>query len=303
MAPATVSSSISTRPYGLDSIDQMPASLLNLLKKHSQIDKSIEGIFVIPAGSIISRLRRGPPPLQALVFTRDGVLHVEEPSARRKEGRVQWIPAASIITIKLNLILLYESLEIWFIDLGANSKLEVEYNTVGHPILSPMLRGLIRKTWRLNKPEFADAPLDRSFDDLENISYSFYNGLRIEALQAEEKVLGYVYQLEIRVPWLKVFHRSLSPQTVIAVTNQQIILLQQDLKLKTHHEWIITFCPLYRVVEVKNEAFKQWQKITFHLLPFDQPHIEVIVGTKNAQKWSKIWDKLTIKKDKAASQV
>jgi hypothetical protein len=297
MTQAPVRSSTSSHPYAVKSIDQLPPSLMNLIKKQFLVDQSIEGIFVIPDQPVFPGWRGSAVPLQALIFTRDGVLHVTEPSSRRGEDNVQWVPAEGIISIKLSIILLYGLLEIWFFDLGKLSKLEVEFNTVGYPILGPMLRGLVRKTWKFNRRDMTELPRDKTFDKLEAISFSFYNGLRIEALQAEEKLLGHIFQREIKVPWLRFFRRSIAPQTAIAVTDKQIILLQQDLKFTKHHEeWIFTFCPLYRVVEVKEEPFNQWQKISFQLLPFTQPKIEVLLENKNIKEWRGIWDKLSINK-------
>lgn len=241
-------------------------------------------------------------PLQTLIFMRDGVLHVTEPTSRGKEGSVQWVPAEGIISIKLSIILLYGLLEIWFFDLGKLSKLEVEFNTVGYPILGPMFRGLLRNTWKFNRLDMTELPRDKTFDEFEKISFSFYNGLKIEALQEDEKLLGHVFQREIKVPWLGIFHRSIAPQTAIAVTDKQIILLQQDLKFTKHHEeWIFTFCPSYRVADVKEVAFNQWQKISIQLLPFGQPEIKIILEPKNAKKWRDIWDQLNIRKEGAPS--
>ena len=201
---------------------------------------------------------------------------------------------------QLSIILLYGLLEIWFFDLGKLLKLEVEFNTVGYPILGPMFRGMVCKTWKINR-DMSELPEDKTFDDMEAISFSFYNGLRIEALQDDEKLLGHVFQREIKVPWLRIFHRSIAPQTAIAVTDKQLILLQQDLRFTKHHEeWIFTFCPLYRVVDIKEVAFNQWQKISIQLLPFGQPEIEVILEPKNVKEWRQIWGQLNIRKDKAA---
>jgi hypothetical protein len=114
---------------------------------------------------------------------------------------------------------------------------------------------------------------------LGSISFSFYNGLDNESIQLDERVLGYIYQPEIREPWLKIFYKKLFPQTVVALTDQQLILLQQDLKLHEHHEWIFTFIPLYRIASIKQAEYKKWQKVSVHLLSGSQQQdIEVILA-------------------------
>ena len=85
--------------------------------------------------------------------------------------------------------------------------------------------------------------------------------------------------------WLKVFRRKVFPQTVIARTDQQIILLQEDLKYKTHHEWIFTFIPLYRISRFDREELPDWTKITIHLLPeCTGQKIELLLNSRNARK-------------------
>ena len=229
-------------------------------------------------------------PPQALVFTRQGVLYISEPEKKDRVGTALWISSDDIFKIKLSLILLYGKLEIWGNQDAQVSKLEIEYNTVAHHLLAPILRQLIRKTWQKNSRNTANHPQDASFGMFEYISYSFYNGLTIEAIQPDEKVLGYVYQPEIRKPLLKVFYRKVFPQFVLALTDRQLILLQQDLKFKTHHEWIFTFIPLYRVQPLDLEAFEEWMKLTIHLLPESiQQKLEILLDAQNAEKWNHTW--------------
>jgi len=295
MPPATARSSISSRPYELKSIDQLPTGLLNSIKRHSLANQSIEGIFVIPAQSIHSAHMGNQTPLQALVFTDKGMFHVTETSLSRELEGVLWVSAEGIISIKISLILLYGKLEIWFFDLGQNSKVEIEFNTVGYPILSPMLHGLIRKTWEYNHVKFPDSLIYESIDDLYYKSFGFFNGLRLEGLEAEEKIVGYVFQPEIKVPRFKVFHHSIAPQTAIVVTNHQVIMLQQDLQFKKHHEeWIFTFCPLYRIQKVNMEDFGLWKKLSFRLTSLNQQDITVILEPPNAQRWRETWEKLNV---------
>ena len=106
-----------------------------------------------------------------------------------------------------------------------------------------------------------------------------------EAIQSGETILGYLHQPELRMPWMKVFHRKVYPQTVIARTNQQIILLQEDLKYKTHHEWIFTFIPIYRIARIDREELPDWMKITIHLAPESmEEKIEILLDFHNARK-------------------
>jgi len=190
--------------------------------------------------------------------------------------------------IKLSLILLYGKLEISGVQNEQIIKIEVEYNAVVQESLAPFIRGLIKKTWEKNPANFPHPTGDAAFSSLGSICFSFYNGLNDEALQPDERVLGYVYQPEIRDSRLKI--KKLFPQTVLTLTDQQLILLQQDLKFKKHYEWIFTFMPLCRITSIKLAEFMNWQKVSIHLLSgTQQQDIEVILEPAAAQKWRSIW--------------
>ena len=140
--------------------------------------------------------------------------------------------AEDILMTKLSLILLYGKLEIWGVQGERAIKIGAEYNTVAHRLLAPCLQNLIRSTWEGNPPAEASPLQNETFDELGEISYSFYNGLVSEAIQPGEVILGYIHQPELRNRSMKIFYRKIFGQTVIARTNQQIILLQEDLKFE-----------------------------------------------------------------------
>jgi len=253
-------------------------------------NQNIEGIFVVPPATYSSGYRPHLNPLQALIFTQQGVLHLAASAKRGQPGEGVWVAVDGILMIKLTLILLYGKLEIFDTQDRQVAKIEMEYNTVAHDLLVPVLRGLIKKTWQKNSVKFALIPEDSTFSSFKYISFSFYNGLNIEAIQPGERVLGYVYQQETREPWLKIFHKKLFPQIVLALTDQQLILLQQDLKFQPHHEWIFTFIPLYRIASIKQVPYETWQRVSIQLItePNQKP-IDLILEPEHAEKWQAIW--------------
>lgn len=235
--------------------------------------------------------RRPPPAIQqALIFTREGVLNLAEPFREGRSGKAEWIAAEEILKIRLTLILLYGRLEIWGAHAGQPLKTELEYNTVAHHLLAPALRGLIRKTWQQNAAAKSRPARETTLNGFESVSYSFYNGLRLEALQPEERLLGLIYQPEIRAPRLRFFHRKVAPRTALAITDQQLILLQEDLAYRTHHEWIFTFCPRHRVSYLKQTPMESWQRVSFHLRP-ESVHqsVDITLESEKAQHLVSLW--------------
>ena len=283
--------SLSVRPYFLRDVDQLPEALLDLAKSHLPAGQAIEGILVVPPETHKRGLGWRLNPLQALIFTQQGVLHLAAPSKKGRPEEAVWIAAEDIFKFKFSLILLYEKLEIFGAQNGQIIKIELEYHAVAHDLLTPLLRGLIRKTWQKNPDSLAQRPEDATFSKFVSTSYSFYNGLKNEAIQADELILGYVYQPEIHQPFLRNFYRRLFPQTAMALTGQQLILLQQDLANLSHHEWIFTFIPLYRIASIQPAGYKEWQKLSIHLLSGSQQQdIDVTLEPVNARKWNSIWN-------------
>lgn len=272
------------------SIEQLPESFLDLVKTFFPNNQVVDGIFVIPPQTYSRGFRPHLNPLQALIFTHLGILHIAASYKRGQPGVGIWISSDDIMMIRLSLILLYGKLEIFAVPNGQAKKIEVEYNTVAHDLLAPLLRRLIKKTWQNNPGKFKRAVEEAAFSDFVNISFSFYNGLNNEAIQAGERVLGYVYQPELCEPWLRIFHRKIFPQIVITLTDQQLILLQQDLKFHTHHEWIFTFIPLYRVATIEQIQDKSWQKVSIKLFAeSEEQTIDLLFEPEIAGKWHKIW--------------
>lgn len=234
---------------------------------------------------------RQPPAIQqALIFARDGILNLAEPFRKGQPGKTEWIAAVDILKIRLTLVLLYGKLEIWGAHAGQALKTELEYNAVAHHLLAPALRWLIRKTWQQNAAMNNPPAREMTLDGFESVSYSFYNGLRLEALQPEERLLGLIYQPEIQEPRLRFFHRKVAPRTALAITDQQLILLQEDLAYRAHHEWIFTFCPRYRVSRLAQTLGEARQKVTFHLHPESaRQSVEVVLEPEKAQHLVSLW--------------
>ena len=294
MEPIQGSRRFLSRPYLLNDINQLPGSLLVLAEKYLPDNQPVKGIFVIPPDSIPRGSRRRFLSLEALIFTHQGILHLAEPDRTGRGGSGIWLAGEDILMTKLSLILLYGKLEIWGARQEQAIKIEAEYNTVAHRLLTPFLRNLIRSTWGNNPPGEASPLQNETFDELSRISYSFYNGLVNEAIQPDEMVLGYIHQPELRKHWMKIFYRKVFPQTVITRTDQQIILLQEDLKFRTHHEWIFTFIPLYRISRIDREEFQDWMKITIQLLPeCSREKIELLLDFQSARKLDGIYQGIT----------
>jgi hypothetical protein len=280
-------------PYLIQSIDLLPAGFCTIAKSYPGTSDAHATIWVVPEQDICRSRGRTRVPSQALIFTQSGVLHIEAPESKGQDTQVRWISVQHMVMLKLSLILLYGKLEIWGLEKGTATKIEVEYNTVSHHLIEPALKRLVQNTWNGNPPAETDFQPDLSFGSFVHTSFSFYNGLCNHALQAGESVLNYVFQPEIRRPVLKIFRKKVAPQSVMVLTTQQLILLQEDLRQSTHHEWIFTFVPLHRVCGLEEQTYKTWQKWVVRLLPAaGAPEIELILDPDNGPGLSAVQNRL-----------
>lgn len=279
-------------PYIVTTIDLLPELIANYVKQNLPDHEEITGIFIVPADFYGQGFRWRLNPYQVLIFTNNGIFHISQAEKQKANGT--WIYFKDILKIKLSLILLYGKLEIWAVQNDKVTKIEMEYNTVGHQSLSPHLKNAIKGTWAQNPPSRRSWVEDKTFPKFINTSYSFHNGLKIEALQPGEIILGYIFQPEIKLTLMKYFHQTISPKTLLTLTNHQLILLQEDLRLRVHHEWIFTFIPRARVSSITLEAKRDFKKMSIHLQPdFANLQIDLILDQKNASKWFDCWENMS----------
>jgi hypothetical protein len=280
-----------SHPYKINSLEQLPANLFDLIRQQGLEVQACTDIFVIPQSSIVQQSRVHKVPHQALIFTPEGVVYVSEALSANMKSKVTWIAARDIFKIKLSLILLYGKLEIWGAGKEEPELICAEYNAVAHELLAPMLQQLLRLTWR-NNPVENSVPLATAGDaDLEPLSYSFSNGFKIRALQADEKMRAVVSQPEIIERHLKIFKHKICPNAALAITQQQIVLLEESQTTNGKYAWIFTFCPVYRLSSTEQVDDQEYHKIKIHLSAADSEAVEVIMDDPHARKWQEIWDK------------
>ncbi len=280
----------SNRPHFLDALDQLPESLRAQAESHLPGSQVVEYIFVVPPESYRRGYRFRMLPRRVLIFTPRGLLYLAESTKPGIPGDSRWMNVEDILLIKLSLILIYGRLEIWGCQSGQVAKIDLEYNTVIQPRFTPVLQKLIRKTWPKETPASASMTGDPDFRNFVNTSYSFYNGLKVIALQPDEQVLGHLYQPEISEPRLRYLKKKIHPKTVFALTDKQIVLLQEDLAFRKHYEWIFTFCPLQRVAAMEETASGDWQKLSIRLAPAAaNMQIDLLLTAENARKCVDLW--------------
>ncbi|PKO12917.1 MAG: hypothetical protein CVU39_21655 [Chloroflexi bacterium HGW-Chloroflexi-10] len=282
----------SSHPIFLFSTEDLPPVLRGMANEALPAEQTCQGIMLVPADVYPRSLSRRVNPQQALIFTEAGVLQVAGPGKKGQPAKTQWIPVDQILKLRLSMILLYGRVEIWGVlrSNGQVVKIDLEYNTVGQPLLKPMLHALIRKSWNEKGNLAKTHPVDETYSNFVNQSFSFYNALNSVALQLDERVLGIVYQPEITEPYLKFFRRAIFPQSVVVMTDRQLILLQEDVSFKPHHEWIFTFCAWHWIEDIQQNDCQNWQQLTISLSSSSaRENIVFVMEANNAEKLNALW--------------
>ncbi len=229
------------QPYFLNTVEELDELARPIAVEYLGRKSKPVSIFVSPANSYPRNYRFKLIPQKILVFSDHGVLQISYPEKRREKPAVSSLEADEILSVKNNMYLLYGKLEIWSAKDNVAPIIDIEYNTVAHYSLRPFVRDLIEQSWSLyQRPEIKLEP-DNSYNEFFDISFGFYNGILTEGLHNDETVLSLVYQPEMYKKHLKLFKKKITPATCFAFTNKQLIILQQDIRYRVHHEWLFTF--------------------------------------------------------------
>ncbi len=282
-----VSKGMSSHPYTVPNPGSLPVSLRPAAEQALAGGEPVDLIFVVPA-QVAPRgwfgFRRFPE--QALLFTSQGVLHVQAglPQAT-------YLPAAGLLYAHLSLILLYGRLELAGLANGALTRIVVEFNTVAEWLLEPGLHQLVRLAWgQAAVPAEVQAP--PASGQLDRLPMKFGNGLRYHGLQPDERLLGLVFQPGIWRQYRRFFRQQVAATTLLALTDRQLIILEEDKNGKhANYGWIFTFCPLAGVAGTEVKAAESWQEVQIHLeregVAVDR---QVTLEPEMALAWQDLWN-------------
>ncbi len=290
MTIANVSSGGMGRPFVVDQMNDLPEQLISVIQNQPWNQQTFELIFVIPPQAFYRGLFGiRTVPWQALLFKKDGVLCLcAAKDHKDRQGCIDWIPSDQIIQTRLALILLYSKLEFWYDRQGELQHNMIEFNSVAYHKLEPQLKKTIRNTWQ-SPPEEAGS-IGAEFADLEQLNLKFYNGLKLYGLQADEKVLGFVFQPEIFEKNLKFIKRKKSPNSLVVITDRQIIRIEEEISSRSRYGWIFTFCPRHRIAGIEITAVDPWRRVTLHSISTaSEDNLEFILEPEQMERFQRIW--------------
>jgi hypothetical protein len=246
-------------PYIIKDMDELPIPLMQLAYNHMHLFDSFDFMIVIPDQTFLKGLfGRRFVPQQALLFYPEGILHLQDTKPQEKAGKVTWIEAEHLRWLCSSLLLLYGKLEITAEKGQEVQKIEVEYNTVAHDLMKPYIQRFLKCSWSSDLERLND---QLRFDQasISHLPYKFQSGLRIYAVQPQEEICGLVFQPEILQPRLGFFRRKITPNTLIALTDRQIVLIQEEIASTSNYGWVITHWPRQHIKDIHTEPLNEWQ--------------------------------------------
>jgi hypothetical protein len=255
-------------PYRAKTLDELPAGLRLLAEQTLIPDDPADKIFIIP-GQMLPRKIGGVMglhwiPEQALLFTQRGVIHVQAGKSGDETGRANYLMGSSLLYAQMSMILLYGRLEICAAVNDEIARIVVEYNAVCHEMLEPSLHKLIHLAWDHARDQNANDHKTDLLGKLEEQSYKFRNGLAIHALQPDERLLGYVFQHRTYLHYFRIIHRLIAPASLMALTDKQLILIEEGMSSATSYGYCFTYCPRANVAAVDSKPNASLNELRVH---------------------------------------
>jgi hypothetical protein len=288
-------------PYRVAGLASLSDELQQLASQALPADEPASAIFVIPE-QMLSRDWTGlggihRVPEQALIFTPHGVLHVQAGESSDGLGQVKYLPGDQLLFARLIMILVYGRIELYGAVDGNLLQISVEYNSVSQELIQPELYQLLRMAWRQVGAEKPSQNRSSSLQNsLELKSTKFASGLRSYALQQDERLLDYVFQPAIQKKKFGFSKQTIAPANLTALSDRQLIIIEEGLSSATSYGYFFTFCPCENVMRVElktNESLKtngRHQDVCFYLCKdgVTADHLFTLEN-ENAQACKSLW--------------
>jgi hypothetical protein len=294
MSRPRVLTGLRSHPYLAASLADLPEELRQAVQEASWPTEDISSIFVVPPQSFFKGwFSWRYVPEQALLFMPDGVLHVQGPAEPGQAAQATYLRAVSLLYTQLSLLLLYGRLELAGRVNGVLCRVVVEFNTVGWHLLQPSVHRLLCLAWIQpgNDKPLAESSATAVLAELDQLPLKFSNGLRLDALQPGECLLGFVFQPAIWVLRWGFLRRQVSATTLLALTDQQVIIVEEEKNgQRATYGYIYTFMPRAAITHIEAQPGECWREL---LIQLEQGAVtverRVTLEPETAANWQELW--------------
>lgn len=277
-------------PYRLANLTDLAAGFLQAAKAGLPAGEDPLSIVMIPPGTFVNVKSNGAwhAPRQVTIFTPKGILHIQEENGKYP---ATYLNGADLVYVHHTLILLYGRLELAGTSNGDLTRIVIEYNTVGLPILQPDIVRLLSLAYRQDVPSTADDSLTETLlDEIEAKSLKFANGLRLYGLLPGERLLGYVFQARITRRVLRWIRVPVAPAALLALTEQAVIAIAEKHAKGASYGWLISNIPRRRIALMDSAPAHNYRQIRFYVNGDEAKAIQQVTLNEDiARAWQNLW--------------
>lgn len=284
-------------PYLIDAIGEAPDNLRALIEAVLPPGAALASGLVVPANYRSKTLDAEPQmiPAQALIFTGDGMWHVQEAEEGQPAPAPIYITPDSIRWIRSSHLLLYGRLEIASAAQGQPVLLDIEFNAVGWRQKDQNWRNLVAQA--VGKPPLAaGAAREPSAADrmiLQGTPEKFVDGLFKYGLYTGETLEAAGFHDAVWQHHLLAFDEQLTPDTLLALTDASVLILTEEKALVRRSDdlgLLITRIPRQAIAGVEIEKGNQVDAIVFALSRAGvSDTYRLAVAHDAAQRWWEMW--------------
>jgi hypothetical protein len=281
-------------PDFLKALDRLPPSLLPLVERALPPGKPVRGALLLHA-EFFARPKSGWEfvPERVLVFLDDTVI-LARAAALDKPAQVTVLDAADLLYARSSLVLLYGLLEFKTVSGAQPDEVRLEYNSVIWETFRSSLARFVTAAYS-PRATAGDGVRAANAEILKSVPYKFANGVQYNGLTPGERLLAAVFQPEIREGrWIR--SRQLTPNTVFALTDQQVVIVEEVLSLalraqpKGEHGWVFTYIPRNRVTNWSITPGARWAEATLRIeWAGATEERSFVLEPLHASQWQRAW--------------
>ena len=286
-------------PYLVESMDELPDEL------RSQVESALPRGAALASGLVVPANYRAdtpdgdphPVPAQALIFTGEGMWHVQAPSAEQLTPEPTYIDPDTIRWIRSSHLLLYGRLEIAGADRAEPARLDIEFNAVGWRQKDHNWRNLVARSVGMPPITAETAPTPSAQDRavLGSAPEKFVDGLFRYGLYTGERLHAATFHPAVWQHHLISFDEQLAPDTLVALTGGSVLILTEEKALVRRSDelgLLITRIPRSAIVGMQVEHGSALDKAVFSLSRAGvSDDYRVALAHDAATAWMEIWEK------------
>ena len=283
--------------YLVASMDELPTDLRSRVKAALPQDTVLASGLVVPANYRADTPDGEPHPVpaQVLIFTGEGMWHIEAPDSGPQAPAPIYIDPDTIRWIRSSHLLLHGRLEIAAAERSGPVQLDIEFNAVGWRQRDQNWRNLVARSVGLPPMTDATAPTPGAQDRaiLGNTPEKFVDGVFRYGLYTGETLQAAIFQPALWQHHLIAGDEQIAPDTLVALTNCSVLILSEEKALVRHSDefgLLVTRLPRRAIAGVQVEAGAALDPVIFALSRAGvNDAYRIFLAHDAAQSWRAIW--------------